>query len=365
MTEYQHGGDIYTQEIDLDFSANINPFGLPEAVRRAVIDCLDDCSRYPDSRSKKLVEKLAACHQVTEEWIICGNGAADLIFQVVLAGKFRKALIPAPGFAEYEQALRTIDCGISYFDLREQEGFALNVERLSEELDDKYDVLFLCNPNNPTGLSVKREQVEHILNLCKEKKIVAVIDECFCDFLDEPKQYSVLDLAGSYPNLFVIKAFTKLYAMAGIRLGYGISSNRALLDRMESVRQPWSVSAIAQAAGIAALGEEEYVKKTRKTIRTEREFLFGELKKMGFQVFPSEANYLFFRDPFQKAEQGLEQLCKEKKLLIRSCANYRGLDHTYYRVCVKLRKENEKLLEVLRWALKQEKGEGEPWQKQL
>lgn len=351
MTEYQHGGDVYTQEIELDFSANINPLGLPESVKQAVIRSLDVCGRYPDSRSEELIKALSNFHEVPKEWLICANGASDLIFQVVQAGKLKKALLLAPSFAEYEQALKTTDCQIHYFDLKEESGFLCEPEKLLECLDSSCDVLFLCNPNNPTGLPLRRYEVEQILADCAKKHILVVLDECFCDFLSDPGKYSVLDRIGDYPNLILIRAFTKLYAMAGIRLGYGISSNRQLLNRMEAVRQPWSVSAIAQAAGIAALGERDYVQETRKLIQAEREFLAGELRSLGFFVYPSAANYLFFRDLRQTGEGELGKLCKERKLLIRSCANYRGLNHQYYRICVKQRPDNEKMLRILEWAV--------------
>lgn len=348
MIEYQHGGDIYTRDVTLDFSANINPLGLPESVRQAVIDSLDACSVYPDSRCGQLAESISRFHQIPGEWLICGNGAADLIFQIVLAGRFKQAVVMAPSFAEYEQALRTVDCGITCYKLSREKEFRPDVEELLGVLDQGCDVLFLCNPNNPTGIPMKKTELEQVLNRCAKRNITAVVDECFCDFLDDPSAYSVLDRVGAYPNLFIIKAFTKLYAMAGIRLGYGISSSRALLDAMETVRQPWSVSAMAQAAGIAALKETEYVERAKRIIREERSYLAGELKNMGFTVYPSAANYIFFRWPCQSESRDLAALCLEQKILIRSCKNYRGLDSSFYRICVKLHPENERLTAVLR-----------------
>lgn len=348
MTEYQHGGDIYTQEVELDYSANINPLGLPESVKQAVIDSLETCSVYPDSRSGKLVRELSLFHRIPEEWLICGNGAADLIFQTVLAGQYKKAVLMAPTFAEYEQALKTVNCEITYYNVPGENQFIPDVEALLEVLDRGCDVLFLCNPNNPTGIPMKQAEMERVLARCAKQNIMAVVDECFCDFLDDPSLHSVLDRVGVYPNLIIIKAFTKLYAMAGIRLGYGISSNRVLLDSIESVRQPWSVSAMAQAAGIAALKETGYVDRARAIVREERRYLMEELKKAGFIVYPSAANYIFFSWPQQSKDRDLAALCLKQKILIRSCGNYRGLDASFYRICVKMHPENQRLMEVLR-----------------
>jgi threonine-phosphate decarboxylase len=151
--------------------------------------------------------------------------------------------------------------------------------------------------------------------------------------------------------VFVLKAFTKIYAMAGIRLGYGITTGEETIDLMNRIRQPWSVSSLAQAAGEAALSETEYVKETRQLILREREYLKENLSDLGFLVFDSMANYLFFEDTRKKAQDVETLLYKElldRQVLIRSCSNYRGLNHTYYRICVKQRRENDAFLAVLK-----------------
>lgn len=190
--EYQHGGDIYSQEVDLDFSANLNPFGLPEAVRRAAADSLGDCTVYPDSSSRKLTAALAAYHGVPQEQVICGNGAADLIFGLALALKPKRALVTAPAFSEYEQALAAVDCRVSWLDLREQDGFRLNPRELLEKLCGEPQLLFLCNPNNPTGVSIPREDMEWVAGVCRKQGVRLAVDECFCDFLDAPESCSLI-----------------------------------------------------------------------------------------------------------------------------------------------------------------------------
>ncbi|WP_367566068.1 histidinol-phosphate transaminase [Lacrimispora sp.] len=353
--EYQHGGDIYTNSVTIDYSANINPLGLPEKVKEALYEAVEHCSCYPDSRCLALKQVLAEFHQVPAEAVICGNGAADLIFQIVQAVKPDRALLIAPSFLEYRQALLASSCEITYYDLDEKEGFRLKVKKLEKWIEESkihFQMIFLCNPNNPTGFAAKREELAEFLDFCREKEIFCVVDECFNEFLQEPEYYSILEdlQKQEYGHVFLLKAFTKIYAMAGLRLGYGICFNRKISDCMEELRQPWSVSSLAQAAGIAALKETDYVEQTRALITSEREFLKQKLLELGFFVFEPMANYIFFRDMRRTAleeENLLYRQLLERKVLIRSCSNYRGLDGTYYRICVKQRKENEEFISIL------------------
>ena len=354
--EYQHGGDVYSQEVALDFSANINPFGMPEAVRRVAAESLARSDIYPDSRCMALTEALASFHKVPREWVSCGNGAADLIFALAFGVKPARALVTAPAFAEYEQALEAAGCRTEWLDLKEEDGFVPDVGALLGRLDPGVDLLFLCNPNNPTGVALSRESVERLAGECRKQWIILAVDECFCEFLDHPEEHSVISLLGTYPNLFVLKAFTKLYAMAGLRLGYGLCSDSGLLETLARVRQPWSVSGVAQAAGVAALRERAYVERSRAVIAAEREWLKGELSRLGFKVYGSNANYIFFRD--ERAVGGpaegrglLYEEMMDRRILIRSCANYRGLDNTYYRICVRLHEDNQVLIHALGEAL--------------
>lgn len=357
--EYQHGGDIYTNQVSMDYSANINPLGLPKGVKRTLIQAVDGCSHYPDSRSEALKQGLAEFHQVKEEFFICGNGAADLIFQVVQAVRPEEALLIAPSFLEYEQALKTVSSHITWFDLKEEDGFRLSVKALQTWIKSSgrtFQMIFLCNPNNPTGLALKKEEVAELLDFCREKGIFCVIDECFNEFLQHPEEYSVIDTikSGGYDHVFLLKAFTKIYAMAGLRLGYGICSNQKILKKMEEIRQPWSVSSLAQAAGAAALLETAYVEKTRQLIEEERNYLKEKLLELGFYVFDSMANYLFFKDLRPEAEEKeklLYQQLLNHGVLIRSCGNYRGLNGTFYRICIKGRKENEAFVSILNTVL--------------
>lgn len=337
-----HGGDIYKHKDVIDFSANINPLGLPRGVKIALMDSIDLAVHYPDVRCEELCKSLAKYYGIKKNYILCSNGAADIIFAITAALKPKKALILAPGFAEYEQALHAIDAKIFCYRLKEEQGFILKEDFLNA-VTKEIDMVFLCNPNNPTGEVIPKELMMRIIETCKKNKTILVIDECFISFLENGTKVSVINEVERYDNLIVINAFTKLYAMPGIRLGFAAIGNKNIIDMINKVTQPWSVSVLAQKAGIAALEQKEYVIKTMELIKNERRYLIHEMSECGFQIYGSKANYIFF-----KGQRGLFQLCLKEGFLIRDCSNYRGLEEGFYRVAIKGHEENKKLIEVLK-----------------
>lgn len=348
MKKHIHGGNIYQYENCLDFSANCNPLGTPKGVIRAAAESLTRIYEYPRVGCAPLREAIGAYEGVSPEMVICGNGAADLIFSLCRAVKPKHALLPAPTFAEYEQALRSEDCQVTYAYLKEENNFELQEEFL-EELHQGLDMAFLCNPNNPTGILTDRAFLLEVLEKCREFKILLVVDECFLDFVKQPEAYTMKEQLSAYDNLFLLKAFTKRYAMAGIRLGYGITGNKALLEKMTAVTQPWNVSTVAQEAGIAALKEQAYVEAGRQLVFQEADFLQRALKELGFLVFPSEANYVFFKGP-----EDFFDACVKEGILIRDCSNYPGLKRGYYRIAVKTHEENRRLIQAFERIRKQD-----------
>lgn len=341
MQTQVHGGDIYSREYRIDFSANINPFGMPETVKRAAMEGVERAVHYPDTQCRKLREKISKKEQIPAEWILCTNGAAEFLFALCQTLKPKKALLTAPGFAEYEQAAKASGAECSFFYCRKEEEFHLTEDYL-DFLTEEIDILFLCNPNNPTGALIEKDLLERILKKCSEKEIFAVVDECFLDFVNEDLQNSQKQKLNGMKNLLILKAFTKMYGMPGLRLGYGMCSDESLLRNMREVLQPWNVSLPAQLAGEAAAGEEEFVKRTRAYVTEEREFLAKEMKSLGFRIYDSTVNYLFFEGP-----KDLYDFCAGRGILIRDCRNYRGLGKGYYRIAVKTREENRELLSVL------------------
>lgn len=338
--KHQHGGDVYSHQVWADFSANINPLGPPEGVKRALTDCLSGITHYPDVQCRRLREALAKREGVRGEYLIFGNGAAELIYALALGLRPKKALLAVPGFAEYEEALRAAGCRCAYYNRRNR--FQIGEDYL-EQITEELDLLFLCNPNNPTGDLLDKGFLKRVLDRCAQKQVLAVVDECFLGFLERPEDYSVKEYLEDYPGLFLLSAFTKLYAMPGLRLGYGICSSPKILEQISRVLQPWNISLPAQEAGLAALPEEEYVNRTRRLVGQERRYLERGLENLGFTVWPGTVNYLFFQGP-----AGLAADCRKKGFLIRDCENYRGLEAGYYRIAVRTREENEALLQAMK-----------------
>ena len=341
-----HGGDWagYRAEFGrdaLDFSANVSPLGLPEGVARAITAALPTADRYPDPLCRELRARLALHEGVPAEQILCGNGAADLIFRLVWARKPRRALVTAPTFAEYATALESVGCTVERFFLREQEDFAVT-DAFCAAIRPGVDMVFLCQPNNPTGQLAEPALVEALLRRCEAVGAVLAVDECFLDFLPEGEGLSAKHLLKNSKKLIILKAFTKLYGMAGVRLGYCLCSDTELLARMRAAGQPWAVSSLAQAACIAALDETEYVAKVRALIEAQRPVLADGLRALGLRVIEGRVNYLLFRAP-----EALGEALRRKGAVLRSCGNYPGLDASWYRTAVRTENENRQLLALL------------------
>ena len=341
MKKMIHGGDIYRHPDMIDFSSNCNPFGPPQSVQDAICRAAGQIGHYPDVQCSLLRDALSAKLHVPGAWIFFGNGAAEVIFAAVTALKPKKALLPAPTFAEYAQALETVGCEIQYEQTAEADGFALPMD-FAEQITEDIDMVFLCNPNNPTGNLLSREDTERVIRRAGALGCTVVLDECFLDFVENPDEFSMLGELAAYPHVILLKAFTKLYAMAGARLGYGISSNPAIIEKLERSVQPWNVSSLAQTAGLAALAEDAYVRESLTTLRAERAYLLQALKKLGCRTYASQANYIFFR-----GETTLGEKLRAAGFLVRDCSNYAGLGKGYYRVAVRLHEDNVKLVQAL------------------
>lgn len=339
MLRYEHGGDIYANAgIRLDFSVNTNPLGMPEAAKRALFDAADALSCYPDPQCRALRQALAQKHGVESGMILCGNGAADMIFRVCACVKAKRALTLAPTFSEYERPVKLFGCEILEYRLKEAEGFALTEDILGALTSD-IELLFLCNPNNPTGRLASPELLCRIVKACAQNGTLLMVDECFIGFTDGR---SMVPLLEEFPNLLILNAFTKLYALAGLRLGYLMCADMALLSRIATFGAHWSVSAAAQAAGLGALEEPAWAERTRSLIKAERTYMREALAALNLTVFPADANFLLVKSPAP-----LYELLKERGILVRNCANFTGLDERFIRIGLKTRKKNEALLRAI------------------
>jgi len=351
QTRNPHGGDIYSKRVELDFSVNTNPLGTPPSVISAVESAARELCQYPDPYCRELVLAIAARDGVSPENILCGSGAAELIYAYCEAVKVERALIAAPTFSEYASALEAAGAAAEYVKLRESENFTVTEELTAKVAKTGSKAVFLCNPNNPTGRLIPPEILESVCETCLGRGIRVFLDECFLELSDAGRGGTMAKYLAAYPNLFILRAFTKSYGMAGLRLGYCLTGDEGLLSAMSRRMQPWNVSLPAQLAGLAALREIDFPGKARELIRAERPKLAEGLEKLGIWVCPSEANYLLI-----KSEREIYEPLLARGILIRDCSNYRGLGLGWYRIAVKTGLENGRLIAALSEVLS---GQGE------
>lgn len=349
--EVEHGGDwsgFYAEHgyMPLDFSANVSPLGMPESARSAAEKLLasgNEISAYPDPACRTLRYAIADKYDISADQIFCANGAADIIYRLVLAVRPSKALLVAPDFGEYAEALRMTGTETAYYTAFRERVFSLTDDILSY-INNNTDLVILSSPNNPSGYAAAPDLLSRILDRCRKVGALFVIDECFLDFLPDAAERTMLKhISGSEGHLLVLRAFTKFYGMAGIRLGWCASGNAELLRNLMRVGPPWQVSAIAQAAGIAALSDISYEEDLRTLIARERAYLCEGLKSRGYYVTDSAANYILFHSE----DPALHKRLAGQGIMIRNCGSYTGLTEGWYRIAVRTRRENEILLSHL------------------
>lgn len=364
-----HGGNIYKifreKNIDkiLDYSSNINPYGLPESLKKEIFEKLFVLERYPDPDYIELREKIAEKNNLNIENIIVGNGATEIIFLFMKILSPKKVLIVSPTFGEYERAIKSSiladdSLEINYFELKEAENFVLNIKNLETELENNYDLLILCNPNNPTGQFLKLKKLEEILKICEQKNTKLFVDEAFVEFVEDWENESIINSKENKENLFVIRAFTKFFAIPGLRLGYGICFNNNLLKKMLEKKEPWSVNNIADLAGKTVLDDENYIQKTKEWIKNQKKYMYENLNKIeGLRAYKTEVNFILLKIEDNLLGKGLDvkNLRKEmleKGILIRDASNFIYLNKHYFRLAIKDKLNNEKVIETLTSILK-------------
>jgi len=353
--EHIHGGNLreaaekygLNEECFLDFSANINPLGASAKAIEAITSNLAAITMYPDPGAKSLRRAAAEWLGLPENMIMAGNGAVEIIYLLMKLVKPRRVLIPAPTFNEYEIAVLTNGGAVKDLPLREAEGFILDRNEVYSRWDDT-DVLFICNPNNPTGTLTARGNLEEIIRQAAELGKTVVVDEAFMDFVRERENYSVIDMVSRYGNLFVLYSLTKFFAMPGLRLGIGLGS-RQVIDKLNQIRDPWNVNCFAQLAGVASLADREYIHATIDYVAGEKQYLFNKIQAIkGFFPYPPGANYVFISvegTGYTSAE--VTALLGQQGILVRDCGSYKNLRPFYIRMAVRRREENEKLIEAL------------------
>lgn len=351
-----HGGNIreaaerygIPPEEFLDFSANINPLGLPSRIKKVIASNIDSTVHYPDSECKSLKDKLADSLDLEPSNLLIGNGSIELIYLVPKALSPRRVLIPVPTFCEYEFSARQSKSKIRFISTKGEESFEIKAKELISLLR-RMDLVFLCNPNNPTGNLLSKDEIIYLSRAARKYGTILAIDEVFIDFVNDQDAFSVIGEAKDLKNLLVLRSMTKFFALPGLRLGY-LVGNKGLIAKLREYQFPWNVNCFAQLIGGEIIKNKGYINQSKALVTRERRRLFENLKKIkGLKPYTPTANFIFCE--LSKSRLNSKLLRDElgrRGMLIRDCSDFRGLNGRYFRIAVRKKGENDKLIAAFR-----------------
>lgn len=349
-----HGADInsaaelYGLEADkiIDFSSNINPF-IVESMDKIVAAGVENLQKYPDIKYRRLRKNIADYLRVEDSYIIPGNGATEIIYLLMRNLSGRLAIIN-PTFSEYRKGAEIAGLSVVDFVMDWKKDFKLDLDEIYRRKDE-FDSIFICNPNNPDG-SVR--EIKKLLEFAEKEGKLLIVDETFIEFADSEKDRSLVNMVEKSKNLFIIRAVTKFFGIPGIRLGYGISSNRELLQKMYDEKEPWTINSFADSASDFIFKDDEYIRKSKEYFSKERICMINEINKIdGIKAFNSDANFILVRFENRNVLDVKENLLKRAGLLIRDASNFIGLDSSFARVAIKNHEQNTVLVDALRSVL--------------
>lgn len=349
-----HGADInsaaelYGLEADkiIDFSSNINPF-IVDSMDKIVAAGVCSLQKYPDIKYRRLRKNISDYLGVDDSQVIPGNGATEIIYLLMRNLRGRLAIIN-PTFSEYRKGAELAGLSVVDFVMDWKKDFKLDLDEIYRRKDE-FDSIFICNPNNPDG-SVR--EIKKLLEFAEKEGKLLIVDETFIEFADSEKDRSLVNMVEKSKNLFIIRAVTKFFGIPGIRLGYGISSNRELLQKMYDEKEPWTINSFADSASDFIFKEEEYIRKSKEYFSKERVCMINEINKIdGIKAFNSDANFILVRFENRNVLDLKENLLKRAGLLIRDASNFIGLDSSFARVAIKNHEQNIVLVDAIRSVL--------------
>lgn len=334
----------------LDFSSNINPFGMDKSLIKVIKDNIKFLRYYPQLDLNQLKIKISNLFQTNPENIRLGSGATDIIYRLAnifyIQESKKKILFINPSFLEYKLSFK------AYEDI-EIINYMLDVnnfnikEDILKYLDKDLLALYICNPNNPSSNLMDANLLNIILNVCKKNNIYLIMDECFMDFVENERKYSLISKIDEFDNLIILRTFTKLFAMPAIRLAYLLSSNQRILKSFDNLSPTWNISTIPLNVGLRAIDIYKKIRnKNLKYLKKERKYLKNKLEELDIEVYHSDTNFILFKLEMQK--KSLEKYLLGYNVLIRSCRDFKGLDESYYRICIRTHRENKRIIKLMR-----------------
>jgi len=355
MNAYDHGGNVReisrAYRIDahrlIDFSANINPLGYPQGTKDAMIRSFDDVLHYPDTEAYDLITQLAVYHGMHRNCFIAGNGSTEFIYWLPVVLKPKRALVVTPAFSEYEKGLRLVGSQAMCFQASEEHDFVVDMDNLYARLAEGFDILYFCNPANPTGVLTPQEDLLHLIARAERLGTIVIIDEAFIDFVEEA---SLKVAVAEFSNVIILRSMTKFFGIPGLRVGYVIAGS-AVIERLKRDKPPWTINALAQVCACEALSDSAFIQETRRYVETERVFLRSAINGIpGLKAFPGVANYLSIRiDPRRDLSATvLRERLLHENILIRDCSNFQGMGNFLFRIAVRKHEENLVFIDKLR-----------------
>ncbi|REB05934.1 threonine-phosphate decarboxylase [Sporosarcina sp. BI001-red] len=315
----------------LDFSENCNPAGPPEAIQKEWNELLPKIARYPDPNGEPFRTEVAEFHGIDVSQLILGNGAAEILSLIANRYRGKRALLVHPTFSEYEATLTAAGALITHVQASEENGFTLPIEELKNAMETA-DVLYICTPNNPTGVLPSRTELHTLIQHANTISCDVILDEAFIDWVDETLTF--ISQVKNYPNVIVVRSMTKLYAIPGIRLGYAVSHP----DRIDTLKQSaphWNINAIAAQLGTICLKQADYRQRAIRQATEERLKMTTFLTEHGCTVIDSVANFILFKPPVHIAAQNVFKSLLTQGIVVRHTENFKGLNGHWLRIGMK------------------------------
>lgn len=352
-----HGSDLekiaahyhIEQDSIVNYSGNVNPLGLSPSITEELAKHIHLIAAYPDRDYTSLRTTLAEYIRVNMRDIIVGNGSTELISLFIKVLQPRNALIIGPTYSEYEREIFINEGRSRYFPLLEEEDFEVNMKHLKEHLAEETDLLVICNPNNPTSTIIPRAEMREILDYCLEYDVDVLIDETYVEFAENVDNVSAVSLTPFYQNLFIIRGVSKFFAAPGLRLGYGVSGNKALIHKINSLKNPWTINSLASYAGELMVQDSAYIKKTRDLIHSERTRIIDELETWDLvKVYPAHANFILIKLLSKKKSYEIFESLITQGLMVRDASSFPFLSNKFLRFCILQKEDNDRLLAALK-----------------
>lgn len=327
----------------IDFSSNINPKVIP-GLEKYILEGLTECSSYPDINYVNLRNNISDYINIDPSFIIPGNGATEIIYLMMKSIGKRLAILN-PTFSEYERSARLNNLEVINLDLDKNNNFEIDINSIKENIN-KFDSLFICNPNNPNG---KVKDLEELLEIMVSNNKLLIVDETFMEFVELEEKYSLIKYVDKYDNLFILKAVTKFFGLPGLRLGYGVTSNKNIIENIYKHKEPWTINSFADNLSNYIFKDKDYIKSSKEYYVKEREYMLNALKEINsIKVYDTDTNFVLIKLKQNTSNEMKNSLLEEGKILIRDASNFIGLDDSFIRVAIKSHEENEKLIKYMK-----------------